>query len=252
MTAANRNVILSLMNFADSAKDIYILFVRNRRGLRKLSSEAKGRLKLYQQDILKAQAQIGAMNGNKFAQNVCSNNENSLSGDCILLKYSKDLAKGSSSGIFQRLEPDLFHTLIEKFAASSSMKLFENVTDQKLNVTQEHIDEDNNDNNNNNNNNVDNKGVVSKKEGQKETFAQMKCFSCGETCSLICGLTSCCNKSINDVLFDIFDEMYFNRRKSFAIKFDEEGGGNGDRQEERHDSGPLFYVGNYAAVAEES
>jgi len=103
----------------------------------------------------------------------------------------------------------------------------------------------------------------SSSDSGSSSFAQMKC-SCGEFCTLVNGLTSCCKKSVDgelvvqlfyilhfgelflivlfspDLLFDLFGEMYVNRKKAFAIKV--------DRADGEHPS--VFYVGNYGSEPE--
>uniref|UniRef100_A0A915HFP3 Uncharacterized protein n=1 Tax=Romanomermis culicivorax TaxID=13658 RepID=A0A915HFP3_ROMCU len=189
-------------------------------GLRKLSTEAKGRIRLYHQDSI--QQSDGRL---IYTKNQPINPRNSINGDCILFQYTKDLVLDKNQGIFHRLEPDLFHNLIEKFSSTSVMKLFENKETKDQNVTDV----------------PPQKIKFRRSTSIEEEFAQVKC-SCGKICSLIHGLTSCCKKSINDVLFDVFDEMYFNANKSYAIKFENTGGDK--------DASPLFYVGTLSSNVE--
>lgn len=181
------NTILSLINFADSCKDIYILFVRNRRALRKLSTESK-----HLQQFCRKTDEV-------------YNELDSIRGQCVFVKYTAPGGIGSAkeshnqNSIFQHLDLDKFYGLINQYSSGGNLKFYEN----------------------------ENNNLVSK----VPSFNEMTC-SCGEKCTLVGGYTSCCNKSISDILFDVFDEMYFNTQKSYAMKF--EGSGNEDR--------PMFYA----------
>lgn len=217
MAPANKNLILSIINFADSCKDIYILFVRNKRGLRKLSTDAQKRLKGFNL----------ACTTNDLRSRSPSPLPGSLNGDCTLLKYSRDLSPSTllaGGGLFQRLEADGFQNLVNRYTNNSSV-LFYDTVDEDEQQPKENTEKDQYYSNNGTN------------------FAQMKC-SCGELCSLVNGLTSCCKKSIDDLLYDLFGEMYINRKKAFAIKVNENttSGQNGGEN-----ASSMIYVGSYGS-----